>query len=117
MFKLRIHVGRSARHRQKKVREGIVRKGKSRLVECMDYIRSGEKKKGKEHNKRKREERERLAEIFKKNNIMDRTSPSLKQTGEERKIKKEHDDGDVERSLLKVEMIGLKNEIKEIKGS
>lgn len=56
----------------------------------MDYIRGGEKKKGKEHNKRKREERERLAEIFKKNNMMDRTPSSLKQTGEERKIKKEH---------------------------
>lgn len=56
----------------------------------MDYIRGGEKKKEKEH-KRKREERERLADkIFKKSNMMDRTPPSLKQTGEERKIKKEH---------------------------
>lgn len=57
----------------------------------MDYIRGGEKEKGKEHNKRKREKRERLADkIFKKSNMMDRTPPSLKQTGEERKIKKEH---------------------------
>lgn len=103
-------------------------KGRERAdsLSILDYVRGGEKEKGKEHNKKKREERERLAdEIFKKSNMMDRTPPSLKQTGEEGELKNE------EKTLmgmlreLKVEMIGvreikeelvgLRNEIKEIK--
>ncbi|XP_071579271.1 uncharacterized protein [Temnothorax nylanderi] len=91
-------------------------KGRERAdsLSILDYVRGGDKEK--EHNKRKREERERMAdEIFKKSNMMDRTPPGLKQTGEEREIKNE--EGTLMGMLreLKIEMVGLRNEIKEIK--
>ncbi|XP_024891305.1 E3 ubiquitin-protein ligase BRE1A-like [Temnothorax curvispinosus] len=93
-------------------------KGRERAdsLSILDYVRGGDKEKEKEHNKRKQEERERLADkIFKKSNMMNRTLSGLKQTGEEREITNE--EGTLMGMLreLKIEMVGLRNEIKEIK--